>query len=181
MMVVVEALPNSSIVEIASIPRAGSFILLFSIIWIFIGVVYLRILAHILPIGAGEKGASWQRFISISTLRSIRTLLFIILTFGALLALYLPVSVGLGLIALFSPAFSSFLVAILGGLTFLFFFYLYFVTAGLIVDDLAIWEAIKEAMPSCVVAFGPPSASLLLTTSVVDFSLILRSVAISAP
>ncbi|MBV7339293.1 hypothetical protein KFU94_65965 [Chloroflexi bacterium TSY] len=35
--------------DLLSISRASSFVLLFSIIGIFIGVVYLGILAHILP------------------------------------------------------------------------------------------------------------------------------------
>jgi hypothetical protein len=71
---------------------------------------------------------------------------FVIVAALALLILYLPISFVVGLMMLASPAFGSAAAAFAGALTLIVFFYLYFVTAALIMDNVPLNVAIMRSL-----------------------------------
>ena len=60
--------------------------------------------------------------------------------------LYLPISFIVGLMMLVSPAIGSAAAAFAGALTLVVFFYLYFVTAALIMDNVPLGVAIMRSL-----------------------------------
>lgn len=141
-MVVAEPLPGALVHDIESPLNALALSIVFSLIGVFVGVVYISWLAQYLPIGAGEKPTGFGRFLLVVVRRWLLVMLFVVLTIFLLLAVYIPASVAIALLGLLVPALSSLLVLALGSITFLVFFYLYFVVTALILDDLSIFDAV---------------------------------------
>jgi hypothetical protein len=54
-------------------------------------------------------------------------------------------SLGIGILTLLSPTIGAIAVPFFGGLVLLLFFYLYFVTAGLVLDDLPVHRAMMQS------------------------------------
>jgi hypothetical protein len=71
---------------------------------------------------------------------------FVVVVALALLIVYLPVSFVAGLLTLASPAVGSTVAAVAVVLTLVIFFYLYFVTAALIMDNVALNVAIVRSI-----------------------------------
>lgn len=161
-MAVAEPLPNVAIREISN---PGSVIALFialALVGLFGGVVYFGLLADRLPIGAGARSLDWAEFLMLSLHRWAKTVLLIIVVTIGLIAILVPVSLGATLIALLSPSIASLLMALMSGLAFVAFFYLYFSTAGLVIDDLTIMNAISRSVQLVRSSFWPTFGFIIL-------------------
>jgi hypothetical protein len=137
-------LPPGSI-DITSAGEAAIWWLVFSLLGLLIGVVYLTLLARRLPIGSMAGARSGQ--VAVAVLRHwLQVIGFVLVVVLALLILYLPVSFLVGLLALISPGFGSAVMALAFVLTLVVFFYLYFVIAALIMDNVALNVAVLRSL-----------------------------------
>lgn len=131
-------------IELTTPIEAFVFWVVFSLLGLLIGVVYLDLLARRLPIGgmaavrggvlAGRAIAQWLQVIA-----------FVLLVALLLLAIYIPISIALSIVTLVSPALGSLLALGSGALALIIFFYLYFATASIVMDNLSAPEAIKRS------------------------------------
>ncbi len=137
-------LPQGS-VDITTMGEAVIWWLVFSLLGLLIGVIYLTTLARRLPIGSVAGARAGQ--VVMSVLRHwLQVIGFVIIVALALLILYLPISFVVGLLMLASPAFGSAVAALAGAITLIVFFYLYFVTAALIMDNVPLNVAITRSV-----------------------------------
>lgn len=142
----VNSAPSSPLpaIELTTPAEAFVFWVIFSVLGLLIGVVYLGLLARRLPIGgmaavrsnvlAGRAIAQWLQVIA-----------FVLLVALLLLAIYLPLSVVISILTLISPALGSLVGLSSGALALVLFFYLYFATAGIVMDNLSAPGAIKQS------------------------------------
>jgi hypothetical protein len=146
-----------------------------SILGLLIGVLYMNLLARRLPLGSGAKSATAGQLLRIILRQWLMIMLFIVLIALLLFAGAMPVVLGSALLAFVSPTLSSILVFVYMGAVLVLLFYLYFVTAAIVVDDVPLHVAV---MQSYAVARGNFLATLLfivLTTVIsVGFMLIVR-------
>lgn len=119
--------------------------LLFSLLGLLIGVIYLSLLARRLPIG-GMAGARAGRF-AVSVLRHwLQVIGLVAVAVITMLLVYLPVSLAVGLVMLISPAAGSAIAAAAGVMTIVVYLFFYFVVPGLVMDDLALTTAIGRSV-----------------------------------
>ena len=178
---------ESSIVALANPLLAALLMFGLSVAGIVFGVFYLHLLVQRLPLN--QEGASApsfrvhpRRFVERATRDTLKVLFFIVLTLAAILAITIPVSMGIGLIALISPALTSVLAVVLGGLSLVFFFYLYFVVVGMIADDLSIRQAVVQSVSLVRAQFWATLGFIIVTSLIsVGFSLIFGRLAAAAP
>jgi hypothetical protein len=85
----------------------------------------------------------------------------------ALLIIYLPISFLVGLMMLASPAFGSAAAALAGAITLIVFFYLYFVTAALIMDNVPLNVAIVRSLRLVRENLWPTLGFILLSNFIV--------------
>ncbi|MEM7126689.1 MAG: hypothetical protein AAF702_10210 [Chloroflexota bacterium] len=145
-MVLVEPLAPTELVELSDPFTVVSLMAFLLLAGFFIGVVYLGLLAKRLPIGEGEKNVDWPLFLINSGKRWLHVVLFVIAIIIGFLVLMIPISIGVTVLALISPGLASGITILLSGLIFVLFFYLYFVTAGLVMDDLTVFQAVSRSL-----------------------------------
>lgn len=119
--------------------------LFLAVLGALLGITYLSLLARYLPIGHGPNTMTWSEFLRSVARNWLLYLLFVLLTIAILAVVYVPASLGMVLLSLVNPALGSLAVLLLAGLTLIFFFYLYFVPAGLIMDSLPLDRAIVQS------------------------------------
>ena len=176
----VGATANATVITIASPPAALLLWMLFSLIGVLLGVVYLGLLARRLPIG-GMAHVNLGGFIGATLWHWLRTMGFILLTFVLLLMIYIPVAFVLSILMLISPPFGSVLAASAGGLVLVVFFYLYFVVAGIVMDNLGIWPAIVRSVYLVRTNFWATLGFIVLSTLIgLGIALLLAQLAQSA-
>ncbi len=151
-----------NVVEIASAGEAVVWWLLFGLLGLLLGVIYLTLLARQLPIG-GMAGAPPPQ-VAVAVLRHwLQVCGFVILMAIGLMLVYLPISFVVGMMMLFSPAFGSALAALAGAVTLVVFFYLYFVTAALVMDNLPLLTATSRSLHLVRENFWPTLGFILLS------------------
>lgn len=137
-------LPHYTI-DITTMGEAAIWWLVFSLLGLLLGVIYLTLLARRLPIGSAAGSSGGQ--VAVAVLRHwLQVIGFVIIASLALLVLYLPISFIVGLMMLVSPAIGSAAAALAGAITLVVFFYLYFVTAALIMDNVPLGVAIMRSI-----------------------------------
>lgn len=117
-----------------------------SVVGLLIGVFYLGLLAEALPIGAGAKSRSWSEFIPRTLRQWGRVLAFVVMTTIALLVVYIPASLVISVVFLLLPPLGTLFAVLLMGFVLLILFYLYFVTAAIVLDDLPLLVVIPQSM-----------------------------------
>jgi hypothetical protein len=113
---------------------------------LFLGVIYLGLLARVLPIGAGARPTPAGEFLKNSVRHWLRVVGFVLVVVVILLGIYLPASVFISVVVMIVPAIGLGLITLMGFSILLVFLYLYFVTAGLVMDDLTIRAAIVQSV-----------------------------------
>jgi hypothetical protein len=155
--------------------------LIFGLLGLLVGVIYLSLLARRLPIG-GMAGARTSRFVVAVFRHWLQVIGFVVMMAVALLLFYLPVSLFVGLGMLLSPALGSAIAAGAGALTLVIFFYLYFVVAGLVMDDLSVTAAIARSVRTVQENFWATIGFILLTTLIgLGFALLLIPLSNATP
>ncbi len=132
--------------EIGSFSTAGLVALGCMALGLFLGVIYMNLLAHALPLGEGHKPLSVGGFLATAWRQWLRTLRFVLGVALALFLAYIPVAIGVSILSLISPVLASGALLLAGGLVMVAFVYLYFVTAGLVLDDLRVREAVTRSV-----------------------------------
>jgi hypothetical protein len=155
---------------------------LFSVVGIGVGVAYLNLLARQLPIGAGAKTLPWRRFPAVVLRHSLQILGFVLLIALSLVAILVPVSFVLALIALVLPGIVPLFALLMGGMMMVLFLYLYFVPAGLILDDLRLPTAMTQSFRLVRANFWSTIGLILLSQLIsLGFTLILSRFAVYQP
>ena len=163
--------------EIASLLNASGSALLLGLVGLLLGVVYMNLLARIVPLGEGEKSATPPRFISAVLRHWLRSLGFLMALFVFLLMLYIPTAVGVTVLMLISPALGAGAMMLMGGLVTVIFFYLYFVTVGLVLDNLSVRAAVMRSIGLVRNHFWSTLGFFLLTNLIsVGITLLLREI-----
>lgn len=182
LMVALEPMTDVQIYEISSPALMAALFACFGMVGLLVGVLYLGLLARYLPIGQGEKSNSPWRFFRVSGRRWLLSLIYICLASFVLFAIYTPAMLGISLITLVVPALGSGLALLLGGLTFVVYFYLYFTVIGFIVDDLPIFEAVVRSVRLVRHNFWSTFGLIILLNLIsVGFGLLFGAMAIQQP
>lgn len=116
-----------------------------SILGLLIGVLYMNLLAQQLPLGDGAKATTVGELLRLVVRQWLMVLLFVVAMTALLFAGMIPVVLGSALLSLISPALSSVLVTIYLGVVLVALFYLYFVTAAIVLDDLKLHHAVMQS------------------------------------
>jgi len=164
-------------VEITTPGEALVFWFVFSLVGLLIGVIYLGQAARRLPIG-GLSGLPVRMFVGNVLRQWLQVIAFVLLVLLLLLMIYIPLSIASSLLLLISPAVGSFLAVASGGLSLIIFFYLYFGTAGIVMDNLSALAAIKRSVQIVRTHFFATLGFVLLSTLIgLGISLLLLQLA----
>jgi hypothetical protein len=120
-------------------------LVLLGLIGVLLGVIYLGLLARRLPIG-GMAYVDLGGFVAATVLHWLRAVGFILLVFVLLFMIYIPTAFVITLLMFISPALGTAALASTGALALVLFFYLYFVTAAIVMDNLGVWPAIVRSV-----------------------------------
>ena len=173
---------NGTIFNVANPFAAFLFYGSFGVLGVLIGVVYLNLLASKLPLGSGSKLLNTPEFVVTVIRQWFLIVIYVILLALLLLAISLPVSAGALLITLISPVLGSVFVFLLSGTVLVLFFYLYFVTAALIMDDLPLHLAVVRSFTLVRNNFLPTLGFIILTSIIsVGMALILDGLTTFTP
>jgi hypothetical protein len=138
--------PSNQAIDLATFGSAFGIWVLLLVAGLFLGVVFLEQAAGALPLGAGEKAVGGGDFVRAVWRHFVRVLGFALLALVAMFALLVPVSVMMGLLMLVVPGLALLMWGIMMGLLFMGFLFLYFVTAAIVLDDLAVFAAIRSSV-----------------------------------
>lgn len=134
-----------TLLEVGNPLAALVFFIAFSLLGLLIGVVYLNLMARALPIGSATKAQSVSDFSDVVMRQWLMVLLYVVLLFIVLLAASVPVALATALLTLVNPALGSVVILVFSGAVLIVLFYLYFVTAAVVVDDLPVHGAMHQS------------------------------------
>ena len=145
------------------------------VLGLLLGVVYMNLLARRLPLGGGAKPDTVSGFARTVLRHWLMVLLFILMVGVLLIAGTVPVVLGTTLLTLLSPALGSLLVFLYSGSVMVLFFYLYFVAAAVVLDNLPLHSAVAQSFLIVRKNFWATVAFIALTTVItVGIALIMR-------
>jgi hypothetical protein len=169
--------PETGLIELVSASEAVVWWVVFSVLGLLIGSIYLGLLARRLPIG-GMSGTSAGSFVVAAFRHWLQLIAFVVLVGFVLLLAYVPVSVVVGVLLLISPAIGSAVAGAAGILSMLLLIFLYFVVPALIMDNLAIMGAIRRSIKLVRDNLLTTIGFLLLSTLIgLGFALLLSQLA----
>lgn len=151
-------------VEVDSIAAAGLISLLFGLAGLLIGATYLNLLAQNLPIGEGRKAPSLNSLAGRIVRHWLRTIGFLVFVALGLMMIYIPGVIGVTVLALISPWLGSGALLLFVSLIVFILLYLYFVTTALVLDDLAVGQAVRRSIHLVRYNFWHTVGFVLLTT-----------------
>lgn len=175
--------PISEEVIIIESPLAALLLLVaFSLLGILLGVIYMNMLARTLPIGDGPKAANAGEFLGLVLRHWVLVLLYVVLVMVALMVGSIPITLIVTLLSLLNPVIGSLILMLFFGTLLVLLFYLYFVTAALIMDNLSVWRAIVQSFVLIRNNFWATLGFVVLTTVIgLGFAFIMASVADMTP
>jgi hypothetical protein len=136
---------NDQVIEVQS-PLAAILLLVgFTLLGVLIGVVYMNMLARTLPLGDGPKPLHFGEFIGVVLRHWLMVLLYVALLTGALIVGSIPIAMAVTLLSMINPLLGVLMLTLPSGILLVLFFYLYFVTAAVIMDNLPIHRAIGQS------------------------------------
>lgn len=136
---------NTQVVVVQSPLAAILLLIAFSLLGVLLGVVYMNMLARVLPIGDGPKPATIGEFVGVVARHWLMVLLYVALVLVALLVGSIPITLAVALLTVVSPLIGSLALMLFSGTLLVLFFYLYFVSAALIMDNLPVHRAIMQS------------------------------------
>lgn len=149
---------------------------------LLLGVLYMELLARVLPLGAADKSDSAGTLLRNTVRHWGRVVLFSLLMIAILLIAIVPLSAVLSIFLMLAPALGTSLVAIAGGIFFVVMVYLYFVTAAIVLDDAKVLEATGRSIQLVRRNFLPVIGFVVLVTLIgLGMGLLLANVAMSSP
>lgn len=112
------------------------------LVGVWLGVVYMEMLARVLPLGAAAKPVTWGEMLRRSLRHWVRVLGFMVMLMLAMILLLIPYSMMLAVTLFVAPGLFNGLTVLSVGFVFVILLYFYFVTPAIILDDLRIREAL---------------------------------------
>jgi hypothetical protein len=112
---------------------------------LLLGVTYLGLLAQALPIGGAPRLGNVWSFVKITLRRWLQVIGLVLISAVVAAVIAVPVSLFLGMLALLAMGLASGVIVVMGMLIPIIMIYLYFVTAGLVMDDLPIMTAVGQS------------------------------------
>jgi hypothetical protein len=107
---------------------------------------------------------------------------FVVIVAIVLLAMLVPASLGIAVVSLLIPGVAPLIAFLLGGIMMVLFLYLYFVPAGLIMDDLRLPTAVLQSFRLVRDNFWSTLGLILLSQLIsLGFALILGRFAVYPP
>jgi hypothetical protein len=154
----------------------------FSLLGVLIGVVYMNMLARTVPLGDAPKPTTFGAFMTAVLRHSFMVLLYVILLVGALLIGSIPIALAVTLFSLISPLIGSMILMLLSGTVLILLFYLYLVTAAVVMDNLPVHRAIAQSFVVVRNNFWATLGFVLLYNVIaLGFAFIMNSLAEMAP
>jgi hypothetical protein len=139
-------IPGDRIVIQLQEPLAAILLLIsFSLIGVLLGVIYMNMLARTMPIGDGPKPVSVGAFATTVVRHWLLLLLYVAILVAAVLIGSIPIMLAITLLSMISPFIGSLLFMLISGTLLVVFFYLYFVSAAVILDNLPVHRAIIQS------------------------------------
>lgn len=157
---------DSRFQSVRTISDMGIFVLgliVLSLAGIWIGVLYLNMLARRLPLGEGSKTMSPGEFLGTVFRHWLWLVVFVVGLGIALVLLSLPVLALLLLMMTISPGLASGAMLMLSGLVLALLFYMYFVVVGLVLDNITLSSAVWRSMLLVRYNFWSTLGFILLT------------------
>ncbi len=154
----------------------------FSLLGVLVGVVYMNMLARILPLGGTPKPMSVGEFVEAVLRHWVMVLLYVALLALALLIGSVPAALVMTLLTMISPVLGTLIFLLLGGTVLVVLFYLYFVTAAVIMDNLPIHRAIAQSFVVVRTNFWATLGFVLLYNVItIGFAFLMTSLAKLTP
>lgn len=139
-------IPGGRVVIELQNPVAAILLLVsFSLIGVLLGVIYMNMLARTLPLGDGPKPVSAGDFVATVIRHWLMVLFYMAMLLVAMVVGSIPITLVFTLLSLLSPLIGSLLIMLMSGVLLVIFFYLYFVSAALIMDNLPVHRAIIQS------------------------------------
>ena len=169
-------------IEIANSFVALAIWLGLALLGLFLGVLYMELLARVLPLGAASKPAGMGA-LGRATLRHLgKVLLYIVLLAVFGLVAIVPLSIIVGILLMLAPALGTMAMAVAGGLFFVAAVYLFFVTAAIVLDDIGVFEAAGRSIQIVRKNFLPVVGFVVLITVIgLGIAMLLASLAATSP
>lgn len=145
LIAMITSLGRGTVYEIDNVVVALLLFGAFGLLGLLIGVVYLNMMARALPIGGHPRPLEPMASAKLILRHWGMMLLYIVLWIVLLVAALIPALLMTSLLSLISPALGLLFGTLLAGGLSVIFFYLYFVSAGVIVDNLPIHRAIAQS------------------------------------
>ncbi len=165
---------------VRSISSAGVFTLSLiglTVVGMWIGALYLNTLARHLPLGEGDKTLSVREFIGVVFQHWLWLLLFVLGLGVALLLLSIPIVAVILIMMAISPTLASGAMTLASGMTLALMFYMYFVVAGLILDNLtlsaAVWRSVLLVRYNFWATLGFIGVTFLISVGFIQVWLVL--------
>jgi hypothetical protein len=171
-----------TVIEVQS-PLAALLLLIgFSLLGVLVGVVYMNMLARTLPIGDGPKPLNFGAFVEFVLRHWLMILVYVALLVVALIIGSIPITLATALLSLISPFFGSLIFMLLSGTLLVLFFYLYFVTTAVVMDNLPVHRAVAQSFVLVRNNFwGTLGFVVLYNVITLGFAFILANVAAMTP
>jgi hypothetical protein len=174
---------GDSTVIVVDSPLAALLLLVgFSLLGVLIGVVYMNMLARTLPLGDGPKPLNFGEFFGVALRHWLIVLLYVALLVVALVIGSIPITLTVALFSLINPFIGSLVLMLLSGTLLVLFFYLYFVTAAVVMDNLPVHRAIAQSFVLVRNNFWATLGFVVLYNVItLGFAFILTSLAAMTP
>lgn len=154
----------------------------FSLLGVLVGVVYMNMLARTLPLGGAPKLISFGEFVGAVLRHWVMVLLYVALLVLALLIGSVPIALATALLSMISPVLGTLILLLLSGTVLVVFFYLYFVTAAVIMDNLPVHRAIAQSFVVVRTNFWATLGFVLLYNVItIGFAFLMTSLAKLTP
>jgi hypothetical protein len=137
---------QQAVIEIAHPLAVIAFFLGLGLLSLLVGVVYLNQLAQALPLGSGPKPTDRSQFVNNVLRHWLMVLLYVLTLAVGMVAVSVPVGLLSSLFMFVSPAIASLLLLLVSSAFFALFFYLYFVTVAVVLDNLPVHRAIVASL-----------------------------------
>jgi hypothetical protein len=171
-------LSNRIVIEVESPLAAFLLFVGFGLLGVLVGVVYLNMLARTLPLGDGPKPMTFSAFAGIVARHWLMVLIYVALLVMALVIGSIPITLATALLTLISPFIGSLIFLLLSGTLLVLFFYLYFVTTAVVMDNLPVHRAIVQSFVLVRNNFWATLGFVLLYNVItLGFAFIMASVA----
>jgi hypothetical protein len=154
----------------------------FGMLGLLIGVVYMNLLAVHLPIGGGPKPLGLGEFIATALRHWLMMVLYVLLIIAGVIAISIPTLLVAAIFSLISPALSTLFAVLLVAAFSVILFYLYFVTAAIILDNLPVHQAIVRSFVLVRANFWSTLGFVLIYNVItVGFTLLMAQLLTIAP